>query len=129
MQSVLMIVCSSRRARFASISWPQYARSSACATVATRTGRRPRSARDAGPSIESSRTLRRKPEWSSSSARSQRSFTAPPGDPARIDTVPSGDCHARASSAAPSTSTRAVNSPSRKVRVASLEILADSASE
>ena len=46
-----------------------------------------------------------------------------------MDTVPSGDCHARASSAAPSTSTRAVNSPSRNVRVASLEILADSASE
>ena len=48
-QIVRMIVCSSRRARLASISWPQNARSIACATVATRSGRSPRRAREARP--------------------------------------------------------------------------------
>ena len=61
---------SMRRARFASISWPQKARSSACATVGE--AHRPQAAqrRDASPSSGSSRTRRRNSEWSSSSARS-----------------------------------------------------------
>ena len=89
------IVCSRRRARLASISWPQNARSIACATVPTRIGRSPRRTREAGPSIGSSRTDRRKSEWSSSSARIQRSRSTTVDDPAVIVTVPSVDCHAR----------------------------------
>ena len=95
-----MIVCSSRRARFASISCPQNARSSACATVATRTGRRPRSARDARRASgrrerrAGSRSGRRRARGSSAAARRRIGLAA------RIVTVPSGDCHARASSGA-----------------------------
>ena len=129
MHSARTIVCSSRRARFASMSWPQNARSSACATFGTRTGRSPRSSRDARPSNGSSRTRRRKSEWSSSSASSQRMRSAAAAEPARIVTVPSDDCHARASSARPSTASACVSRPSRNVRVASLASRAESASE
>ena len=63
--------------------------------------------------------------WSSSRASVQRSFSAAAADSDRTVTVPSGDCHARAT--APQQ--RAVKRPSRTRRVASPARRAESASE
>ena len=77
---------SSVRAVFESMSWPQTARRSACATVAVRTGRSPRRCFVARPSSGSSAKRRRNSEWSSSSASIQRSFSAAVADSDRIVT-------------------------------------------
>ena len=106
---------SSLRAVFESMSCPQTARSRAWATVAVRTGRRPRRCFAARPSRGSPATSPRNSEWSSSSAKTQRSFSAASADSDRIVTVPSGDCHAWAT--APQQ--RAVMTPSCTRRVAS----------
>src|SRR5207302_4093980 len=64
-------------------------------------------------------------EWSSSSASIQRSFSAACSDSERIETTPSGRCHARATEPRH----RAVTRPSRTRRVASPAKRAESASE
>ena len=107
------------------MSCPQTARRSDCATVAVRSGRYPRRCFVARPSSGSSAKRRRNSEWSSSSASAQRSFSAAATDSDRIVTVPSGDCHARAT--APQQ--RAVTRPSCTRRVASPASRAESASE
>ena len=101
------------------ISWPQNARSSAWATVATRTGRSPARWLVERPSSGSPRKRRRNSEWSSSTARQKRSCSRPSALAATTCTRPSGDCRANARSSRPSTSSVAEKTPSRNVRVAS----------
>ena len=92
----------------------------ACVPAAVRGGASPR-----GRAADRPRTRRRNSEWSSSSASTQRSFSAAATDSDRIVTTPSRDCQARAT--APQQ--RAVTSPSRTVRVASPASRAESSSE
>ena len=101
--SVRTMVCSSRRARFASISCPQNARSSAArpSARAPGAGRAARATRVRAAGRSAPR--RGSSEWSSSSASSQRSRSADAAESARIVTEPPGDCHARAVSTRPST--------------------------
>src|SRR5262245_29868412 len=109
------IVRSSSRARPDSISWPQSARSSAPATVGTRSGRNPRSCRTASPSSSSSAKRRTNSEWSSSSASTNRSRSTTASFSAWTPIAPFRFCHACAT---PSSKAH-VSTPSRYDRVAS----------
>ena len=82
------------RARRASISWPQIARSTAWATVGSRSGRSPASSRTDRPSSGSERKRRANSEVSSSSASMKRSSEIPASSGARSVIVPSRRCHA-----------------------------------
>ena len=70
-------------ARLASISWPQIARRSACATVARRSGRSPCRRRIDGPSSGSFRKRCENSVVSASSARQKRSSSSPSSSGAR----------------------------------------------
>ena len=95
------------RARLERISWPATARSSACATVAVRRGRRPRKRRVASPIIGSSANRRRNSEWSSSIPSTKRTCSTPASLCARTWIEPSGVCQAcTCSSPAPPASWR-----------------------
>jgi hypothetical protein len=104
------------RARRDSISCPQNARSSACATVASRTGLSPRRWTTACRSSGSRRKRWRNGAWSSSSASMNRSRSTAARDRARRTIVPSTRCHAAPSSPPGSA---AVTTPLRTIRVAS----------
>ena len=121
----------SARARLAVISWPATARSSACATVAVRSGRSPRRCADR-PARAAGRAAnrRRNSEWSSSTPSTKRMPLEPrlagglDADGA-VGALPRRD---RARARCP-VATVCVNTPSRTVRVASLPWRAESRSE
>ena len=118
---------SSFLAVFESMSCPQTARSSACATVAVRTGRSPRKCFGRARRAAGRRAKRRRnSEWSSSSASAQRSLLGSLRrlGPDRHD-CRRGDCQARATASA--TAGREEPVPHR--RVASPASRADSSSE
>ena len=120
------------RASRAWMSWPQTAFTSACVTVATRSGRSPRTRPSTGPRSGSPRNSSTNAEWSSSAASMKRmgsSAARACGPSMRTSSLPSARCHVRATCACASCSKATVSTPSRKNRVSSLRMRAERASE
>jgi hypothetical protein len=122
------ICTSSCRARRESISCPQNARRSVCATVGSRSWRMPWNRNVVSPMSGSQAKRRRNSEWSASIASRKRSRSKPSSLAARSTTRPSTVWRAEPTSTPSPTWSVVVSVPSRRWRVASLACLVHRAS-